>query len=183
MQRDNRFQTVLAGGAAALALATFSLVAAARLNKTGDAEGGFHAKGPAGFAIDGHTNELAVADDGTSVTITITLTNIKTGSDLRDSHTKEDLEVSKYSTATLKVPRSALKMGGGDGDTTGSFTIHGVTKDASFHYSASKNGDQLDVKGTTTINVNDYGVKPRSYLSISIKPDVAIYANFSVKDN
>ena len=74
-------------------------------------------------------------------------------------------------------------MGGGEGDTQGSLTVHGTTKDVSFHYVATKSGDQLDVKGTTTINVGDYGVKPRSYAGISIKNDVDVYANFSAKDN
>ena len=58
-------------------------------------------------------------------------------------------------------------------------TIHGVTKDVTFHYVHS--GDT--VKGSTKVTVGDYGVKPRSYLGISIKPDVDVYANFGVKDN
>src|SRR5271170_3001477 len=100
MQRDNRFQTLLAGGAAVLAMVTLSLVAAAKLSKTGSAEGGFHAKGPAGVSIDGKTSEVDVADDGTSVTVTIRLGNIDTGMGVRNDHTKEDLEVAKYPTAS-----------------------------------------------------------------------------------
>lgn len=183
MERDNRFLNSLLGGAAVLAMATFSLVADAKLSKTGSSEGGFHAKGPAGLAIDGKTSEVDIADDGTTVTVTIKLGNIDTGMGIRNDHTKEDLEVSKYPTASIKVPRSALQMGGGEGDAKGSVTIHGVTKDTTFHYKATKNGDALDVKGSATINVGDFGVKPRSYAGVSIKPDVGIYANFSAKDN
>lgn len=183
MQRDNRFQSSLLGTAAALALVTFSLVAAAKLSKTGAAEGGFHSKGPAGLSIDGKTSEVEVADDGTAVTVTIKLGNIDTGMGIRNDHTKEDLEVSKYPTASIKVARSALKLTGGEGDTKGSLTVHGQTKDVTFHYVANKSGDTLDVKGSTTINVGDYGVKPRSYVGVSIKPDVVIYANFQAKDN
>ncbi len=164
-------------------MVTFSLVAAAKLSKTGNAEGGFHAKGPAGLSIDGKTSEVDVADDGASVTVTIRLGNIDTGMGVRNDHTREDLEVTKYPTATIKVARSALKMGGGEGDASGSLTIHGQTRDVTFHYTATKSGDTLDVKGSTTINVGDYGVKPRSYAGISIKPDVGIYASFSAKDN
>ena len=87
MQRDNRFQLSLVGGAALLAMVTLSLVAAAKLSKTGSAEGGFHSKGPAGLSIDGKTAEVDVADDGATVTVTIKLTNIDTGMSIRNEHT------------------------------------------------------------------------------------------------
>src|SRR5215468_8801542 len=171
MDRDNRFRPSLLGGAALLAAVTFSLVAAAKLSKAGAAEGGFHATGPAGLTIDGKTSEVDVVDDGTTVSITIKLTSLDTGVEMRNKHTKEDLEADKFPTATLKVARSALQMGGGSGDTKGSMTIHGQTKDVPFHYDASKSGSALSIKGTAKVNVNDFGVKPRSYLGVSIKPD------------
>ncbi len=162
---------------------TFSLVAAAKLAKTGGAPtAGFHAVGPGGLNIDGKTSEVDVADDGTTVTITVKLGSLATGMDIRDKHTKEDLEADKFQTATLKVARSALQMGGGEGDAKGQLTIRDKTKEVSFHYTATKNGDALDVKGSTDILVPDYGVKVRSYLGISIKDKVGIYANFSAKD-
>lgn len=165
-----------------LAGLTFSLIAAAKLSKTGGGTAGFHAVGPGGLNIDGKTSDVDVADDGSNVTVTIKLGNLDTGMGIRDRHTKEDLQVDKFPTASIKVPRSALKLDGGEGDAKGTFTIHGVTKDATFHYSATKNGEALDVKGSTQITVGDYGVKPRSYLGISIKPEVRIFANFSAKD-
>jgi polyisoprenoid-binding protein YceI len=174
---------LLLGGAAVLTLVTFSLVAAAKLSKTGDASAGFHATGPAGLSIDGSTSDVTIADDGTTVTITAGLGSIKTGADLRDQHTKEDLEVSKFPTATLAVARSALKMGGGSGDAPGKLTIHGTTKDVTFRYTANKSGNTLDVSGSATINVKDFGVKPRSYLSITIKDSVDIKAAFKATDN
>jgi polyisoprenoid-binding protein YceI len=182
MERKTRFQSLLVGGAALLALASFSLVAAAKLSKAGGASAGFKAVGPGGLGIDGKTSDVDVADDGSTVTITVKLGSLDVGGDLRSSHTKEDLEVSKYPTATLKVPRSALNMGGGSGDAKGQMTIHGTTKDVTFHYDAGKSGDTLDVKGKAKVNVKDFGVKPRSYLGISIKDDVDIFANFQAKD-
>jgi polyisoprenoid-binding protein YceI len=184
MDRTKRqFSPRLVATAALLATVSFSLIAAAKLSKTGGAEGGFHAKGPAGLAIDGRTSEVEIADDGTTVTITVRLAYIDTGMSLRNDHMKEDLEVTKYPTAAIRVARSGLKIGGGNGDAKGSLTIHGVTKDVTFHYDATKAGDTLSVKGSTSINVNDYGVKPRTYAGITIKPDVAVYANFQAKDN
>lgn len=178
MERNNRLQSKLIGGAALLALVSFSLVAAAKYTKTGGGTAGFKAVGPGGLNIDGKTSEVDVADDGTTVTVTVKLTGLDTGMSLRDKHTKEDLEADKFQTATLKVARSAVKLGG-SGDAKGQMTIHGQTKDVTFHYETS--GDT--VKGTTRINVGDFGVKPRSYLGISIKNDVDVFASFPVKDS
>jgi len=183
MNRDNRFQYSLLRGAALLAAVTFSLVAAAKLSKTGDSSAGFHAAGPAGMNIDGKTSEMTIADDGTTVTITVPLKNISTGISLRDEHTKKYLEVDSYPNATLVVARASLKLpGGGEGDAPGKMTIHGATKDVTFHYVANKSGEVLDVKGTTKVNLNDYGIKTPSYLGVSVKPDVDVFANFQAKD-
>jgi polyisoprenoid-binding protein YceI len=182
-----RFPTSLLGSAAMLALVSISAVAAAKLAKTGDSKAGFHASGPAGMSIDGTTSEMTVVDDGTTVTITVPLTNISTGMGLRDKHTKEYLEVQTYPTAELKVPRSALKFPAAgaesSGDAKGTMKIHGQTKDVTFRYTAKNAGDVLSVKGTTRININDFGIKTPSYLGVSVKPDVDVFSNFDAKDN
>ena len=184
MERKTRLQSTLIGGAAMLALVSFSLVAAAKLSKTGSSSAGFKASGPAGMSIDGNTSDVAVADDGTTVTITVTLTSIKTGLELRDKHTKEHLETDKFPTAELKVPRASLKLpGGGEGDAKGTMKIHGQTKDVTFHYVANKSGDTYDVKGNTRVNINDYGIKTPTYMGVGVKPDVQVFANFQAKDN
>lgn len=184
MERRNRFQSTLLGGAALLALASFTLVAAAKLQKTGSSEAGFKAAGPAGLSIEGRTSDVAVADDGTTVTITVTLSSIKTGLDLRDKHTREHLETDKHPTAELKVPRASLKLpGGGEGDAKGTMKIHGQTKDVTFHYVAKQSGDTYDVKGKTRVNINEYGIKTPTYMGVGVKPDVDVFANFQAKDN
>jgi len=187
MQRSNRFQTSLMGGAALLSLLSFSLIAAAKLNKTGSSSTSFHAAGPAGMNIDGSTSEMTVADDGSTVTITVPLNNLTTGIGIRDEHTKKALEVGTYPTVTLKVARSALKFpaagGESSGDAKGSMTLHGQTKDVTFHYVAKLNGDTFDIKGNTTVNVDDFGVKRPSYLGVTVKPDVKIDTSFQAKDN
>lgn len=180
MNRD-RFLSRLLGGGALLALASFALVAAAALGKSGTSDAGFHALGPAGFKIDGTTSELGLADDGTTVTITVPLAKVKTRLELCDKHYKELLEVDKYPTATLKVPRASLKLG--EGDVKGSLTLHGQTKDVNVHYEAKKSGDTYDVKGRSRLNINNFGMKTPTYLGVAVKPDVDIYANFQAKDS
>jgi polyisoprenoid-binding protein YceI len=180
-------RSMFVGTSLLAAVLTLSAAAYAKLSKTGDATAGFHASGPGGLAIDGKTSEVAVKDDGTNVTVTVTLGNIDTGMSLRNGHTKEDLEVTTFPSAKLTVARSELKIpaDGADssGDAKGTLTIHGQPKeDVKFHYTANNKGGTISVKGSTTIKVSDYGVKPRSYLSISIKNEVDVWANFQVTD-
>jgi polyisoprenoid-binding protein YceI len=184
MDRDNRFQSKLLGGAALLALVSFTLVAAAKLNKTGTSNTTFRVAGPAGLNIDAKTADMTIADDGTTVMITVPLKNLDTGIGLRNDHTKKALEVDSYPDAVLTVPRSALKLpGGGEGDARGTLKLHGQSKDVTFHYAARLDGDTYNVNGSTTINMNDFGIKAPSYLGVTVKPDVAIASTFQAKDN
>jgi polyisoprenoid-binding protein YceI len=187
MHRDHRFQLSSVGGAAALALLTFSLVAAAKLNKAGASSTAFKASGPAGLTIEGKTADMTIADDGTTVTITVPLANLKTGIDLRDDHTRKALEADKYPTTTLTVARAALKFPAtgatSAGDAPGKLTLHGQTKDVTVHYSATLAGDTLSVTGNARINVDDFGVKRPSYMGVTVKQDVDISTAFQAKDN
>ena len=163
------------------------LVAHAKLTKTGDAVGRFKASGPAGLAINGTTTDVAVSDDGTQVTVEVKLGAIQTGITLRDGHTKKALEVDTYPSAKLTVPRASLKFPDAgketSGDVKGNLTIHGQTKEVTFHYSAKKDGDTISVKGNAPIKIDDYGIKPPSYLGVSVKNDVIIETEFQAKDN
>ncbi|MEO7330271.1 MAG: YceI family protein [Minicystis sp.] len=177
---------VLASGALLAAL-TFSLIAAAKLNRTDSASAGFHASGPVGMNIDGTTSDVTVTDDGSSVTIVVRLSNLSTGMSLRDKHAKEHLEVDSFPTAELKVARSAIKFPAAgaesSGDAKGSLKIHGQTKDVTFHYTAKLDGDTYGVKGNAAVNINDFGIKTPSYLGVSVKPDITVNVQFQAKDN
>jgi polyisoprenoid-binding protein YceI len=184
--RPNRFQPWLTAGAALLALSTFAIVAAAKLSKTGASSTTFKAAGPAGLNIAGTTSDMSIADDGTTVTITVPLANLSTGIALRDKHTKDALEADKFPNVTLAVARAALKFPGdgadSSGDAKGAMTLHGTTKDVTFHYTAKRQGNTYSVTGNTTINVDDYGVKRPSYLGVTVKPDVGIDTSFQAND-
>ena len=92
-----------------------------------------------------------------------------------------------FPTAELKVARSALKFPAAgaesSGDARGTLTIHGQSKDITFHYGAKLDGDTYSVSGTTRVNMNDFGVQTPGYLGVAVKPDVSVFANFDAKDN
>jgi polyisoprenoid-binding protein YceI len=182
----NHWKNSFVGGTALLAIATFSLVAAAKLTKEGASTAGFHAKGPAGLKIDGKTSDLSVADDGTTVTITVPLGNIDTGIGLRNDHMRKALETSSFPNAELKVARGALKVPAAgaesSGDAKGTLKIHGQTKEVTFHYKAKSEGAVISIDGSTTIDMTQFGIKTPSYLGVGVKPDVEVFASFKAKD-
>jgi polyisoprenoid-binding protein YceI len=175
--------------AALFAALSVSLGAAAKLASTGASTAGFRASGPGGINIDGKSTDVRVADDGSTVTITVGLGALDTGMSLRDKHTREALEVDQFAAAELKVARSELKFPAAgaesSGDAKGKLKIHGQTKDVTFHYTAGGVGGVgggLNVKGSARINMTDFGIKPPSYLGVGVKPDVEINVSFQAKD-
>ena len=165
-------------------LAAPALVAG--FTSVGEGAAVFKAIGTGGFKMEGKTKQLAVADDNTTVTVTVTLTDIATGISLRDNHAKKYLEVEKFPTTTLQVKKSALKIPEGagplEGNATGAYTLHGVTKDVTFTYKGSCAADgTCAVEGSMNVNMKDFGVQVPSYLGITVKPDVVVTSSFTVK--
>jgi polyisoprenoid-binding protein YceI len=174
-------------GAAAGAVLCFSLAAHAKLSKVAGPEVSFTLIGPAGMKIVGNGNDLRVADDGTAVKVTVPLAGMKTGISIRDKHMHEKyLQTPTYPTAELQVPRSALKIPA-DGanasqDAAGTLALHGKSKPVNFHYTSSREGSKLKVKGTMHLNMNDFGIEVPVYLGVTVKPDVDVAAQFDVSD-
>jgi polyisoprenoid-binding protein YceI len=175
---------VLSAAALTLALCGISAVGFAALSAPSDAKVGFEATGPAGLKIDGATGDLAVADSGGNVVLTVPLGNLTTGIGLRDKHMREKyLEVPKYPSAVLTVPRSALKLapsGKVEGDVQGTVQLHGQTKAVPVHYDATADGQGFAAHGKFRINMGDFGITVPTYLGVTVKPDVDVTASFHV---
>jgi polyisoprenoid-binding protein YceI len=174
-------------GAAAVSLSLLATSAAGHAALAGpmDARVTFQCSGPAGLKIEGTTTELAVAEDGGNVNITVPLANLSTGIALRDKHMKEKyLEVQTYPSATLVIARSALKLPPNgeklEADVPGLVKIHGKAKTVSVHYDAKGEGAAFAAHGLFHINMNDFGISVPSYLGVTVKPDVDVTAAFRV---
>ncbi len=147
----------------------------------------FTASGPAGMKIVGTTSELATTDDGQTITVTVALAHLTTGIELRDKHMRERyLEVQAYPTTTLTIPRASLSIPAPGatqtGDPPATVTLHGQTRPASFHYSATNEGGNLRVDATLHLNMRDFGVTVPTYLGVTVKPDVDIDVHFTAVD-
>ncbi len=140
----------------------------------------FDAKGPAGFKIHGTSEKLTVSDDGKSFKVTVKIEDIDTDNSLRNGHMQEDMHAKDFPVITLTVPTASLKESGGPVETTGTFEVNGKKKDAKFTYTPRCTGNTCDLEGSAPINLADFGIKIRSYLGVTVKPDIMVGAKFKV---
>jgi polyisoprenoid-binding protein YceI len=163
-----------------------ALPAMGAVERVGDASAKFSGTGPAGFKLEGKTNELSVKDDGQKVTFVVPLATLKTGIDLRDRHMREKyLQTDKYPHAVLVVPWSNIRLpDNGQSVTqtvTGQMTLHGKTKDVPVTYTVRKNGDVHQTTGKVPLNIKEFGIDIPSYLGVTVKPDIETEVAFDFK--
>jgi polyisoprenoid-binding protein YceI len=172
------------------AVLTASLVLAATAfagwTKTGEGVASFKGVGPAGFKIEGKTKSVDVKDDGKAITVTVGLKDLETGIDLRDKHMREKyIDVEKYPEATLVVPLDQVKWPedgkSGEGEAKGTFGMHGKTKEISFKYKISNTGGTYAIDGEAPVNFKEFDINVPSYMGITVKPDITVFAKFNAK--
>lgn len=141
----------------------------------------FDAKGPAGFKIHGTCEKVVVADDLKNLTITVKLADIDTDNGLRNKHMLEDTHAKDFPLVILSVPVASLKESGGPIELTGTFELNGQKKDTKFTYTPKCAGSACEIEGSANLNLGDFGIKIRSYLGVTVKPDIVVGAKFKVK--
>jgi polyisoprenoid-binding protein YceI len=164
---------------ASVVSAVVAATAAAPLLERGRVQ--FTAHGPAGLTIEGNSAALSLSADPETLSFSLPLATLRTGSELRDKHMQDDLDVKSYPTAELRIERSRLQLPsvGTQLNATcpAKLTLHGRTRDVSLVYQA-KGGDGYDVSGSFGLDLRDYGIEPPKYLGVAIKPDVQVSATF-----
>ena len=141
----------------------------------------FDAKGTLGLKIHGTASKLTVTDDGKALSVTVKIADVDTDNSLRNKHLGEDMEAEKYPDITLTVPLENIKLDGSSGTAKGTFSIHGQSKEVPFKYSTSVKDGVVSVDGSADLNLADFGVKIRSYLKVTVKPDITVGAKFNLK--
>ncbi len=166
-----------------LALSSPSIAA---FKSKGEPEVGFVAVGPAGLKINGKTSKLTAVERDEVLSVKVPLTNLETGIGLRDKHLRKYLDVAKYPTAALNVRRSQLKVPedgkSSSGRATGAFTLHGTTKQLPFKYQMKRKGPSYWVRGTSSLDIRDYGIEVPCYLGICVEPTVKLDVKFQLED-
>ena len=141
----------------------------------------FDAKGPGGFKIHGTSEKAMVKDDGSTFAVSVKLEDIDTDNSLRNRHMLEDVGAKDFPVMTLTVPTAALKESGANVEADGTLELHGVKKAVKFTYTPRCSTGACDVEAKANLNLSDFGIKIRSYLGITVKPDLVIGAKFKVK--
>jgi polyisoprenoid-binding protein YceI len=162
---------------------------AAPLKVTGKPKVSFFAEGnPGALDIEGVTNQIAVADDGATLTFTVPMDTISTGIDLRDEHMKSKfLHTDKYPTVSLSAPRTSLTFPANVNEASNGtlklpFTAHGVTHDVDVTYEIRKTKTGWRIKGSFPFNVPDYNIEIPSYLGVTVEPAMKAEVQLEVTD-
>lgn len=173
--------------ASAFAALFVSALASAQLKELGSNDVTFLATGPMGMKIKGSTSELALGDDGKVVDVQVSLAKLSTGIALRDKHMKERyLEVQKYPTAELKVPKAMVHVPAPGQQLEGKFSapliLHGKSLDVIVGYTARRDGDRVHVDASFQIDMRRFGIEQPTYMGVTVKPQVDVEARFDVAD-
>ena len=195
----NRF----AASATALAVSamTYAVVASAKYKFAGDQGVQFLAHGPAGMKINGSSPDLKSEESEGKLVFKASLMNLNTNepTGLRDKELRKYLEVDKkvdnadpknpkhdFKNATLIVDSSAIKLPEdgktSEGNATGKFTLHGVTKDLPFSYKVKRTGSDLHARASFKINIESHGVKKPCLVEVCVKPDVEVKVKFKLRE-
>jgi len=185
------FRNRYAAAAAALAVSamTYAVVASAKYKFAGDQGVQFLAQGPAGMKINGTSSDLKSEEADGKITFKASLQNLNTDepTGLRDKHLRKYLDVEKYKDATLVVDSSKINVPEDkketEGDASGKFTLHGVTKDLNFKYKLKRTGSDLHARGSFKINIEDYKIEQPCYMKVCVQPVVEVKVKFKLRDN
>lgn len=145
----------------------------------------FDGTGPAGLKVRG-VAPVSVNDDGKALTVSLSILDIDTDNSVRNRHLKEDAQADTFPRVSLVVPLTELKTltetaVSVSGTATGSFTLHGTSKAVTFSWSANCRAGVCAVTGSAPISLTDFGIKVRSYLGVTVKPELTVGASFSLK--
>ena len=121
----------------------------------------------------------------TAITITANLSSLHSvdqvaGRDVsqRDGVVTRQLSVQQFPNATFTATSASVSgtVTSAPVDVTvpGKLTIHGVTRDVSVSAKAQTVGDKLEIAGTLSINMSDYGVSPPQAPFVTVDPTATI---------
>lgn len=96
----------------------------------------------------------------------------------RDGVVSRQLNVQQFPNATFAATSAsvpgAVATSQVDVTVAGRLTIRGVTKDVTVSAKAQVSGDKIEIAGTTTINMTDYGVTPPQFPFTTVDPAATI---------
>lgn len=102
------------------------------------------------------------------------------GNMVRDRYVASNyLESDQFPTATYQVDSITIPAGAAAGgqqqlSTHGKLTVHGTTRDVDIPMTGQVTGDRIEVAGSTSVSMSDYGVRVPSLQFTSVQPTLTI---------
>ena len=136
------------------------------------------------------TGSLTVSGDSsgyqvTAITFTAALTGLHSVDSVagrnvvqRDSYVSRSMNLQQFPDATFTASSGSVPATDGSGpvdvSAAGKLTIHGVTKDVTATARAQLNGGKIEIVGSLSIDMTDYGVSPPSVPFTTVDSQVTI---------
>jgi polyisoprenoid-binding protein YceI len=96
----------------------------------------------------------------------------------RDSYVSRQMNLQQFPDATFTASSGSVPATDGSGpvdvSAAGRLTIHGVTKDVTANARAQLNGGKIEIVGSLSIDMTDYGVSPPSVPFTTVDSQVTI---------
>ena len=173
---------------AGVALLLASAPAMAAFQVSGKPKVNFFAVGTGAPDIEGVSDKLSIADDGTTLTFTVPMESVETGMTLRDHHMHQNyVQVDQFPNATLSFARSALTLPVEVGESTSgsvqaSFTVHGVAAPVTVTWSLKRSKSGYTVDASFNYDVTKHGIEIPSYLGVTVDPAQKARVRFEMID-
>lgn len=172
-----------------LSLGVASTPAWAGMTLAGAPKVTFFAVGNPGFLdIEGVTNQMTVADDGTKLTFTVPMATVETGIDLRDDHMNNKyVEVATYPNVVLTLDKASVTWPAAVGESASgtakaTFTIRDVTQPADVTYTVKKSKTGYKVNAKFTFDVSKHGIAVPSYLGVTVESAMRAEVAFDLNE-
>jgi polyisoprenoid-binding protein YceI len=65
----------------------------------------------------------------------------------------------------------------------GTFTMHGVSKEKTFEYTAERHGSDIIVSGSMEVNINEHKIETPCYLGVCVDPKVQVDVKFKLRES
>lgn len=128
---------------------------------------------------------VELSDDTVSSVIRVSarVRDFDSGNSSRDSHAMEaagGMKFPKVEFASRSVRRDSAAGAAGYA-VAGDLTFHGVTRPVEFHVAPGEAKDRITIRGSFTIRLSDYGVKPPGLLFVKVKDEMTLRFDLAAK--
>ncbi|MED5371393.1 MAG: YceI family protein [Myxococcota bacterium] len=149
---------------------------------------GFHADGPAGFAIDGVAEEFTVSETDSALVFTVPVSAVTTGIDLRDDHMRKYAGAEQHPNVLLSIPNDQITWPDEEnkkrtGSAQATFTLNGVEQPVTVKYAVKTGKTGVDWVAGFAFDTSKHGIVIDEYMGVSVDPKMSAQAKFTTVNN